>query len=502
MSSRVPALSLVLLLVIRIAVAQEADTDHWYEYSIGEVPCGYLHRTVHLEDSVVVTRTVEALHIKRNGVSVRLTTEHRFRELVDGTPLDSDFTQIGNGNERSSSIVFSDRAMRITTSRARGEAESVQQPLPEGWLTPREATSLIRERIASGAGAFDYRLLRRSSAPGTLQQVRMERLRASQAPGSSTASDASCWRVDRAGESLALLEWRDANGVLLESRMDTGLGALRSILSTKDRALRALAEPAPELMRTTVVEACSMPPASERIVTAGYHVRLDVPPGMPKAPPSSAGAQRVRMIDDQLFEFEIDASRGSPATEHELNKPVFREPSRVLDSSDPELVAFTAEVLVDAPDDPHQRAELLRVAVDRHIHRKSLASGLDTASEVLRSRSGDCTEHAMLLAAAFRADGIPSRVAIGLVHTELGGGMAPAFVWHMWTQGLIDGHWYDFDCTRPRRFDGGHLLIDLDPLADDGGGQRLSSLLGLVGRLHITAIMIDGRAVGEERSPG
>ena len=105
----------------------------------------------------------------------------------------------------------------------------------------------------------------------------------------------------------------------------------------------------------------------------------------------------------------------------------------------------------------------------------------------------------MLLAAVFRAAGIPSRVAIGLVHTELGGGGPPAFVWHMWTQGLIEGEWYDFDPTRRHRFDAGHVLIALNALSDEGTGPHMSALLGLVGRLRIKLVMIDGVVVEQLR---
>ena len=41
-----------------------------------------------------------------------------------------------------------------------------------------------------------------------------------------------------------------------------------------------------------------------------------------------------------------------------------------------------------------------------------------TAAEVARSREGDCTEHAVLLAALARARGIPARVAMGLVYVR------------------------------------------------------------------------------------
>ena len=501
MSLRIPLVLVVLgALLVRSGFSEEIDSDHWYEYSIGGVPCGYLHRIVSCTDEVCTTLTTEHLHIKRNGVSVRLETSRRFQETVGGTPLDSHFVQKDGGSERTSTILFSDQGMVLTSSRSHGDSAPIQRQDPGGWLTPCEASSLVRARIRSGAERIEYQVLRTSGAPGTLQQIRMEQCTEPAPSEHFTDPDVSCWRVHRGGEPLELREWRDASGLLLESQMDTGLGPLRSLLTTRPRALRGLEDPTPELMTTTIVEVASMPRRSDRVVTAGYHVEIDWPSKDLDSLPMEAGAQRVRKIGDQLFEFEIDASRGSPATPEELNQPEFIEPSQALDSADPQLIAFTSEVLQDAPDGSLERAELLRRAVDRHIRHKSLSSGLDTASEVIRSRSGDCTEHAMLLAAALRVEGIPSRVALGLVHTELGGSQEPVFVWHMWTQGLIDGRWYDLDSTRRHRFDGGHLLIALDSLTDGSGGQQMAALLGLVGRLRVTAIMIDGVAVDDSRS--
>ena len=59
------------------------------------------------------------------------------------------------------------------------------------------------------------------------------------------------------------------------------------------------------------------------------------------------------------------------------------------------------------------------------------------------SREGDCTEHAVLLAALARACGIPARVAIGLVYVDQAGG----FGYHMWTEMYLSGHWIPLDAT-------------------------------------------------------
>ena len=102
----------------------------------------------------------------------------------------------------------------------------------------------------------------------------------------------------------------------------------------------------------------------------------------------------------------------------------------------------------------HPRTQLalayaLRDLVHSHISSKHLSTAYASASETARTGSGDCTEHAVLLAALLKARMIPARVCHGLVYVELGGsainGQATEggeggasgdgqFGWHMWSQ--------------------------------------------------------------------
>ena len=493
------ALAILWTIFVRTGFTQQTDSEHWYEFSIDGVRCGHLHRVLSSGEGVVCTKTEEQLRIRRNGIAVQMRTTRRFEETDDGVALEARCIQAGDGPTRSSILKFIDRTIVITTSRLDDEPTEIVRSDPGGWLTPRAVNRLVQDRIASGADRIEYQQLRLSGAPGTVQQITMQRRLVAPAAATRDGAGISCWEVHREGESLELLEWRDGQGLLLESELDTGLGPIRSALVNREQALSASEGPGPEVMRSTLIEVPLMPSTSDRVVTAGYHLRLEGPLGGFDTLPLVAGAQRVRRLGERLLECEVDASRGSPATPAELVDPLYRRPSRALDSADPAIIEFTSRALESAPEDPLERAERLRTSVDRHLHHKSLSSALASASEVVRTRSGDCTEHAMLLAAVFRADGIPSRVAIGLVHTELGGGGPPAFVWHMWTQGLVEGQWYDFDPTRRHRFDGGHVLVALDALSNDEAGPHLAALLGLVGRLRIQVVMIDGVAVEQPR---
>ena len=80
-----------------------------------------------------------------------------------------------------------------------------------------------------------------------------------------------------------------------------------------------------------------------------------------------------------------------------------------------------------------------------------------------------------------RADGIPSRVATGLVWID----WADAFGWHMWTQAMLHGRWVDLDATLPMAYSPGHILVSTSALADGDGQGELIGLLGLLGNLNI-----------------
>jgi transglutaminase-like putative cysteine protease len=125
-------------------------------------------------------------------------------------------------------------------------------------------------------------------------------------------------------------------------------------------------------------------------------------------------------------------------------KPFLKaEPQLELD--DPKLKAW-----VDALVARHQvakpvLAERLRLAVRGYIVKKDLSKGDASALETFRSRTGDCTEHANLLAAVLRIAGIPSRVELGIVYAQDFGG----WVGHAWNSAYVGDRWVHLDSAYP-----------------------------------------------------
>ena len=101
--------------------------------------------------------------------------------------------------------------------------------------------------------------------------------------------------------------------------------------------------------------------------------------------------------------------------------------------------------------------------VNREVTKKDFTQAFASAAEVAKSREGDCTEHAVFLAALCRARGIPARAAIGLVYLP----SQRAFFYHMWTEVYIEKRWIPIDGTLAQGGIGAeHLKIAQSSLKD------------------------------------
>ncbi len=162
------------------------------------------------------------------------------------------------------------------------------------------------------------------------------------------------------------------------------------------------------------------------------------------------------------------------------------EPNNLV-QSDNRLIQTMAAKVSPGERDQWKLAKALEQYVADTVDATNLTQAVASAAEVAESRQGDCTEHAVLLAALCRARGIPSRVVVGLVYVPSLGG----FGYHMWNEVAVGEAWLPLDATRPGESFAGHLkLLDTNL----SGATAFSSFLPVfqvMGRLQIT--LADGR---------
>lgn len=143
----------------------------------------------------------------------------------------------------------------------------------------------------------------------------------------------------------------------------------------------------------------------------------------------------------------------------------------VVDYDHASVQALLLQLVQD--ESPPTPAALERFVFE-HVTNKSYSRGFDLASRVAATGEGDCTEHAVLLAALARASGYSARVVIGNLVLE-GDDSLSAFG-HAWVE-IHDGNdWQIRDATLPSAESESQRsrYLPVGALADEGPAYVLS----------------------------
>jgi len=468
------------------------ERDRWYQLRLDDRPCGWMNSQEWRSEDGSQRRSVQESRVRfgRAGSEIEVTVRVLFDESTRGDPILAEVRQRSGQEPIEQTYRFdpADRSrVRVVSRQGGREVESVQELPKDAWLTPMAAEAFAAARRRAGAKSF--RVLTVDPASG-MKSVEI----------SATLDEAATVAID--GRDIPVTRWKVSNSllqvptteewsnddVLMRSSSVMPIGRLDAVLSNRAEALGSMKGPAVELMVRTLVKPDGRMPEVERVGTARFRVGV-LEGAMPELP--SIGAQRVTRESPSVLLVEVDDARTSEATEEERAAERFRRASVAADSDDPAIRELAERSLRDLRDAAVlDRAEALRRAVHRHIRRKDMGSAFASASETVRSREGDCTEHAVLLAALLRADGIPSRVITGLVYCREFAGERDVFGWHMWTQALIDGRWVDLDATLPdaTRHHAGHIITGSSALEQGALDAEWTALVNLIGNLRIQVL--------------
>jgi transglutaminase-like putative cysteine protease len=163
--------------------------------------------------------------------------------------------------------------------------------------------------------------------------------------------------------------------------------------------------------------------------------------------------------------------------------PRYLKATPFLQANDYEVTRLARQASAGISDSSRQ-AQNMEKTVFEKVRAKNFSSAMASAAEVAKSREGDCTEHAMLLAAMLRAGKLPSRICAGFVYTESLNG----FAGHMWTEVWLRDRWYPLDATLGQGGIGpGHLKIS-DSAVDENAPAPIVSflpMLELMGQMTI-----------------
>jgi hypothetical protein len=184
-----------------------------------------------------------------------------------------------------------------------------------------------------------------------------------------------------------------------------------------------------------------------------------------------------------------------PLAEPSAEIAAYLAATSMLQADDPLIQRSSAEA-VGAETDAWKAAQAIERWVNVAIKDKNMGVGFASALQVCRSREGDCTEHAVLVAALCRAAGIPARVVFGLEYLSgiLGG--------HAWNEVWIEGRWYALDATLGSgSADALHLALGRLALAEGTYGAELMPFITLMSGIEVDVVEVawQGRRVRMDR---
>jgi hypothetical protein len=277
----------------------------------------------------------------------------------------------------------------------------------------------------------------------------------------------------------------EAGDVLMAEMPIQGLGHMQLVTVNQETAMADFI-PAEIFMKTTI----SVPPIdTDRVRAIRYRVSL-VGEGDDVLDLPTTGMQTPRKLDDRSSEVIVQrqvhrSSDESPAPDAEMIAP-YLQSNLMINTDDPDLRKIADEAGGDATD-PFTLADNLRRFVRAYISDKSLDVGFASASEVCRSREGDCSEHGVLLAALGRIKKLPSRVVVGVAYVPSFAGRQHILGYHMWTQFFIDGQWYDFDAALGDEVapHPGRIALAVTSLRDASLADISIPLLSKIGNLKV-----------------
>ncbi|MCZ6469396.1 MAG: transglutaminase-like domain-containing protein [Candidatus Dadabacteria bacterium] len=146
----------------------------------------------------------------------------------------------------------------------------------------------------------------------------------------------------------------------------------------------------------------------------------------------------------------------------------------LIQSDDKEIVSITNKIL-DGETDPRNAASKINKWIYKNL-KKSATVSLPNAKDVLKTKVGDCNEHAVLFSAMSRAAGIPTKTVLGAMYYE------GRFYYHAWNEVYI-GQWVAVDSTY------GQLPADATHIKlIEGDMAKSGEILKVVGKINIEII--------------
>jgi hypothetical protein len=470
--------------------------DEWVEIFMSGQKVGYGHQYYKRTGDLIECVQHQEFRLLRETSAITMTEDETSTETLDGQPRsfhsyadlgDTPTTVDGHGDGHTFTITVQQGAFH----------QEQQVTFPEGTLMTWGMERLSRMKGLASGVVYDFM----SYDPSADAFAPLAAHAANGAKGpvpirgqTVTATPVSLHLTSQNGLGTTdAVSWVDDGDRTVKTSLPMGALSMDLVAATE---AQARADYVPRDIFTAALIPLNQPlPADAATIT----VRLRRADGQPLPPlPESAmehgvvlgdGSARLTLTRPELARQQAAAAPG-PAL---ADPATYLARNSCLDTSDALVRQLAAQAGGPADTPPKVLAGKLRDFVSAYIDKKDMSVGFGTATETAKSREGDCTEHAVLLAALARVRGLPARVASGLVYMPNYDGQDNVLGFHMWAQFYLDGHWEDYDAALT---DGATPYWRLGFVASDLNDVSMSDFT-----MQLTRWMVDLKITVEATTP-
>ncbi|MEE3180629.1 MAG: transglutaminase family protein [Planctomycetota bacterium] len=284
------------------------------------------------------------------------------------------------------------------------------------------------------------------------------------------------------GNSLVLLEWINDEGQSVRSSMPY-LG-METVLSSREKIVATDFSSPPEIFFSSGIPLGRFLGWKREEILYKLSLRDSKQP-VRLTDSGAAGHKLTATKEEGSWHLRVQTVRQDAARDLPLSPTpslkLYLSSTAYIQSDDARIIELTKKAAGNKKNSL-EVARILEKWVYNYIRKKNLGTAFATAKEVLETRQGDCTEHAVLLAAMCRAAGIPSRVVAGLVYYR------KSFVGHMWTE-VYTGKWVPLDATIGKgKVEADHIALAVSALDNTSISEIFIGLLPFLGNMEIEVL--------------
>jgi len=422
--------------------------EDWQEVFLGENKIGYSQTVFSRAADRIYSTNLMSMRLGRGAVAVSMETEQSTVETLSGEPISFSLKLLMGSLPVLMEGEISGDLLRVKTSQA-GNLQSNEYAWTKGSLL---LWGLTRETLRRGFEAgTKYRLPMFSpevQLDGPVQtDIKIGEMETFTAGGKTVIGQKVATLMHLGMGSLESISWMDETGRALKTVLP--MGGMELTLYASDEST-ALTDYVPaDMFEFTLLDLSGKIPENAAAVTYAVKYLKPLEHSFPwpeyysqsilKSDASGALIKIVRANHESLPE---NPGGGAESVDVSL----YLGGNTNMNIEDEKLIEL-AEEAAGQSSGSVEKADRLRQFASRFISQKSLSVGFATASEVALKPVGDCTEHAVFLAALGRIKGLPTRIVVGLAYVANFQGRQNIFGFHMWTQFFLHGRWVDFDAA-------------------------------------------------------